>query len=335
MDVSALLHFGMNAEAYKQKTSCYYNVGGIHKVMRQIALAFAENDSVVLVFDSKTNFRKALMPEYKAGRVTNKSVISQAELLFEKLPQIGFTCYKIDGYEGDDIINWCCQEAEQTYQKIFIHGNDQDLIHNVHGGVIFHSISENVPSVTESNFPYAIDKGSFVPFNFISVKKVLTGCKSDKIPAFIMENGTKGSEVFEWYLKALALKNIPGVYEYTTNRDIFLKFMQYLPGVTDKDLRELERRVKLIFPAPKPDDFIFSCTARRQIDEPQLSGFLSLVNDFKTIRSLKLYKRDLTEEEKAFLRERQRQLETGEFAVDKNIPVHEQYDDSLLCLKEF
>lgn len=98
-----------------------YLVGGIHKVMYHVASAFNNRDSVVLAFDGRNNFRKKLMPEYKIGRTSNTAVISQAELLYENLPRAGITCYKFDGYEGDDVINWCCKQAT-GYNTVYIYG---------------------------------------------------------------------------------------------------------------------------------------------------------------------------------------------------------------------
>ncbi len=334
IDVSALLHFGMNSTKYKDKTSYTYNVGGIHKVMRHIAIAIANNDDVILAFDSSSNFRKRIMPEYKAGRIPNKFVISQAELLWERLPSTGITCYKFDGYEGDDIISWCTQIAPR-YNNVYIHANDKDLIHNVRNNVVFHSITSTINNVTAGNFPFAIEKGIQVPFNFVSVRKVLTGCTSDKIAAFRSDAGYTGAEIFDWYLKALDYKQIPFIYENTTNRNLFLKVMEALPGVTARDLEELRKRVQVIFPAEAPADFVVEPTMTRQINKDKLSQFLSFVNDFETIKALRLYRTDLNEEERQILKERQNKLLNGAFAVDRNMTVHDNYDDSLLTLKEF
>ena len=239
LDVSALLHYGMNSARYKDKVSCTYNVGGIHKVMRQVAIAIANNDDVILAFDSKKNFRKALMPEYKVGRVPNKFVLSQAELLWDRLPQCGIACYKLDGYEGDDIINWCT-DLREDYSSVLIHGNDKDLIHNVHDNIAFHSITDTVNNVTTANFPFAIEKGEEVPFNFVSIMKVLKGCTSDKIPAMKFSTGYSANDVFKWYLSVLDKKEIPFVYENTANREMFLKVIQYLPGITQEEIQELQ-----------------------------------------------------------------------------------------------
>lgn len=334
IDVSALLHFGMNSSRYKDKTSYTYNVGGIHKVMRHIAIAIANNDDFILAFDSSSNFRKQLMPDYKSGRIPNKFVISQAELLWEHLPSAGITCYKFDGYEGDDIINWCTSIAP-NYNNVYIHANDKDLIHNVRSNIVFHSITDSVNNVTAGNFPFAIEKGVQVPFNFVSIRKVLTGCSSDKIAAFRSDAGHTGAEIFDWYLKALNYKQVPMIYENTTSKELFLKCMQALPGITERDLQELQTRIKVIFPADAPEDFVVEPTVSRKVNKENLSKFLSFVNDFETIKALRLYRTDLNEEERRILKDRQSKLLNGAFAVDRGMVVNDSYDDSLLTLKEF
>ena len=111
--------------------------------------------------------------------------------------------------------------------------------------------------------------------------------------------------------------------------------MSALPGVTARDLDELEKRVRVIFPAEAPEDFVPEPTMSRKINKDKLSQFLSFVNDFETIKALKLYRADLTEEERKILKERQYKLTSGAFAVDRNMTVNDNYDDSLLTLKEF
>ena len=67
------------------------------------------------------------------------------------------------------------------------------------------------------------------------------------------------------------------------------------------------------------------------------SYHLSYVNDFSSIRSLRLHKRNLTDEDKEALRAKQRLLQNGAFAVDRQMVVHDMdaYDDSFITLKEF
>lgn len=334
IDVSALLYFGMNSIKYKEHVSFGYQVGGIHKLMRNIAIALNNSDDIILAFDSRNNFRKKLMPEYKAGRIANKSILSQSELLQERLPVIGIPIHKADGYEGDDIINWCTS-IESKYDNVYIHANDQDLIHNVRGHVVFHSITETINSVSESNFPYAIEKGVFIPFNFLSVRKVLTGCKSDKVPAFVSESGIKGDILFNWYLKALEFKNVPMIYENTTNPEMFLRFMSVCNGLTEADLAELRKRTQIIFPAACPATFEIKPVNKRALNMNELRYFLSLVNDYDTLRAFHMQRFDLSEDERKYLKDRQYKLVSGAFAVDRNMVVNDVYDDALLTLKEF
>lgn len=335
-DVSALLHYGMNSSRYKDDASYGYLVGGIHKVMYHIASAFNNRDSVVLAFDGRNNFRKKLMPEYKIGRASNTAVISQAEMLYENLPRAGITCYKFDGYEGDDVINWCCKQAT-GYNTVYIYGNDKDLIHNVHDNIVFKNINDGENLVTAANFPYAIERGVYIPFNFINIRKVLTGCKSDKVPPFVSESGLKGADIFDWYLQVLDAKKVDFIYQNTANPDLLLRCIRYIKDLTDKDLEEIQRRIKIIFPAEMPEDFTFTSTAWNKYDKECMEWFLSYVNDFSSIRSLRLHKRNLTDEDKEALRAKQRLLQNGAFAVDRQMVVHDvdAYDDSFITLKEF
>lgn len=333
IDVSALLHYGMTSVKYRDKRSYGFPVGGIHKVMYHISVAFAANDDVILVFDGRNNFRKGIMPEYKAGRIPNKEVIAQADFLYNHLLECNIECLKMDGFEGDDIINWVSQKAAEL-QSVFIIGNDKDLVHNVHGNITFHSIDRNVNCVSEANFPFAIEKGVYIPFNFVNVRKVLTGCPSDKVPPFVAEDGTTGAELFDSYIDCLSNNKIPFTYSNTASKTLFLYVMNNA-NLTEKDKQELQKRVKVIFPADVPEGFSFNKTNRRNIDKDRLSDFLTVVGDNESRKSMQLQYRGastlLTDEIKSL----SKKLISGEYAVDNNIPVNNVYEDSVIFLKEF
>ena len=241
-----------------------------------------------------------------------------------------------DGYEGDDVINWCCKQAT-GYNTVYIYGNDKDLIHNVRDNIVFKNINDGENLVTAANFPYAIERGVYIPFNFINIRKVLTGCKSDKVPPFVSESGLKGADIFDWYLQVLDAKKVDFIYQNTANPDLLLRCIRYIKDLTDKDLEEIQQRIKIIFPAEMPEDFTFTSTAWNKYDKECMEWFLSYVNDFSSIRSLRLHKRNLTDEDKEALRAKQRLLQNGAFAVDRQMVVHDMdaYDDSFITLKEF
>lgn len=335
-DVSAFVYTGATSGEFKNLFFYNYPVGGIHYLMRYVTTALADKDYIVLAFDDRDNFRKKLMPCYKEGRRPNMTVISQINTLYEELSQAGFSCYRYAGYEGDDIISWACKQGGRKYDEIVIYGNDRDLLCNVHGNVRFRSITPNVNSVWEGNFADAIELGKTIPFNTIAVNKVLEGCSSDKVPPFVSEKGYKGTYLYNLYLQALRVNNVPFTWENTNNKSLFMQIFSQLEIITDKDLTELSNRVKVIFPAECPQNVDIIPNSVKDIDPAIFAGFLSMYNDFKSCQMMGYRKLPLSEEATKLLRSKAYALSSGAAAVDQEVDVHNiDQLGSCLFLKEF
>lgn len=336
IDVSAVVYKGSFATGYKDRMYYNYPVGGIHYLMRQISTALAIGDSVVLVFDSKNNFRKKLNPNYKGQRQKNNTVITQLQTLWDELPATGLACYKQDGYEGDDLINWCVQQEvnSKSFLEIFIIGNDKDLLHNVQPRVTFKSITSEVNTVTSSNFEYSIFKDKRIPYNFISAYKVFYGCSSDNIPTFKAECGLCNKELFDAFVTLFEMKDIPHTWENTTNVEILKAFVNALSSFTVNDRTELNRRIQLIYPAQNPG-VTFQPTGFNQFNKQALSKFLTLYNDYESLKCLDLPKAYLLDDDREFIKQKAYNFKTGAFAVDHNLEVNDLVDSEVLYLKEF
>lgn len=336
IDVSAVVYKGTFAANYKDRNYYNYPVGGIHYLMRQIATALAIGDSVVLVFDSPNNFRKNLNPNYKGQRQKNNAIITQIQTLWDELPATGLTCYRQDGYEGDDLINWCVKQMvdSKSFFEIFIIGNDKDLLHNVQPNVTFKSISADVNTVTSNNFTYSIFKDRTVPYNFISAYKVFFGCSSDNVPAFKSDNGLKNEELFNAYVSLFQMKEIPYIWEYTTNPKILKSFITALSSLTDRDKEDLNTRVDIIYPADNPG-ITFTPIGFQQFNKTALSKFLTLYNDYESLKCLDLSKAYLSDDDREFIKQKAYKFKTGAFAVDNNLEVNNLVDSEDLYLKEF
>lgn len=121
IDVSAVVYTGLYSQRYQDRSAFGYPTGGIHFFMEQLLVPLYEYNDIVLCFDSP-NFRKKLESSYKSGRSHNAVAISQIEALYEYLSYCGFSCYKCDGYEADDIIDWVIDTFKEKYSPIIIVG---------------------------------------------------------------------------------------------------------------------------------------------------------------------------------------------------------------------
>lgn len=334
IDVSALVYTGTASKFFADKSNFGYPVGGIHYFMRQLCCTFLDMDSAVLCFDSPS-FRSGLLSEYKSGRVKSPAVYSQIEFLYESLMQCGLQCEKYDEYEADDLVSWAVAQNKDNFSEIVIIGNDHDLCHNVQPGVRFKSIARDCGFIYEGNFEDSVDS-SHTKFNTISAKKALTGCKSDKIPGMVLEDGRTGAEVYSQFCKFLDSK---GCYDWpnTSSWKLLWVWASRVGGFSSADLEILRRQMNLAFPSDCPEGVRLLPIAQPDIVPERMARFLTMINDYDSLKSLGLRRITLTEDDKQLLRSKAKGLASGEFAADRNLEMSNsiQCQDLDFFTKEF
>lgn len=146
---------------------------------------------VVVAWDSKTSVskRRAIYPEYKAGRVKpGEDFYAQIPLLEELIKGLGWNFVEIDNYEADDIIGSLSLQADETLDEkgncdyeTYIISSDLDMLQivdeNTHMWRILKGFS-NIEKidVAEIEAKYGIKKSQFLDL------KSLKGDSSDNIP---------------------------------------------------------------------------------------------------------------------------------------------------------
>lgn len=318
IDVSALVYTGSKSEWYRELESFGHPVGGIHYLMRQVSVALVSCDFVVLCFDSPS-FRSKLFPDYKMGRVRDASVYSQIELLWELLPPCGVCCEKHDEYEADDIIDWVVQQAGDNYYEIQIVGNDYDLCHSIRPGVRFKSIAAGTPCIYQGNFETMADPAGYTMFNTISAKKSFCGCKSDKIPPMSVKAGLKGEELYKRFLRYIEDNNVGRRYGVLTDQRLPLIFAKNSGLFMEKEFMELVKRVRLVYPATKPENTEIVPSSKNDLNKTQLNKFLTMVGDYNSLRCMSYQKANLNDADKVVMRDKARKLRSGEYAADRNL----------------
>ena len=140
---------------------------------------------VVVAWDSKssTSKRRAIYPEYKAGRIKpGEDFYTQIPLLKQLIHDLGWNFVEIDDYEADDIIGTLSEQADDAGDwETYIISSDLDMLqivdHNTHMWRILKGFSNiekiNVPEVEAK---YGIKKSQFLDL------KALKGDSSDNIP---------------------------------------------------------------------------------------------------------------------------------------------------------
>ena len=140
---------------------------------------------VVVAWDSKTSVskRRAIYPEYKAGRVKpGEDFYTQIPLLEELIHDLGWNFVEIDNYEADDIIGTLSREADEAGDwETYIISSDLDMLQivddNTHMWRILKGFS-NIEQIDVAEFEtkYGIKKAQFLDL------KSLKGDASDNIP---------------------------------------------------------------------------------------------------------------------------------------------------------
>jgi len=140
---------------------------------------------VVVAWDSKTSIskRRALYPDYKAGRVKPaEDFYAQIPLLEDLIKNLGWNFVEIDDYEADDIIGTLSREADEAGNwETFIISSDLDMLQivdkNTHMWRILKGFT-NIEKIdiAEIEAKYGIKKSQFLDL------KALKGDASDSIP---------------------------------------------------------------------------------------------------------------------------------------------------------
>lgn len=345
IDVSAVVYTGLYSQRYQDRSAFGYPTGGIHFFMEQLLVPLYEYNDIVLCFDSP-NFRKKLESSYKSGRSHNAVAISQIEALYEYLSYCGFSCYKCDGYEADDIIDWVIDTFKEKYSPIIIVGNDMDLAHSIRPNVIFRSCRSDMNIIKRSSFPNAIKKDVYIPYNMVSIWKCLCGCQSDGVPQFRTEGGLHGSELYDTCVQTYVNSNLVDDYDKTTSIHLF-KFWAEKSGLfSDQDLKKLDTRIKVIFPAECPEDLDFKPVNKSHIDYDKMSKVLTMFNVADALFGTKncngvpmkneFWRVQLTDSDKQLVYDLAHRLNSGEYNADKSIPMNtERVTSSPLKISAF
>ena len=107
-------------------------------VVRSLA---ADHPNTAICCDSSKSFRKDLDPTYKANRPPSEAPLHhQIDLACESLAADGFPVWKVDGFEGDDLIATATATASELLNhSVLIASADKDLLALVSEGVEVHN----------------------------------------------------------------------------------------------------------------------------------------------------------------------------------------------------
>ena len=140
---------------------------------------------VVVAWDSKTSTskRKALYPDYKAGRVKpGDDFYTQIPLLKDLVKSLGWCFVELDDYEADDIIGTLSLQADNAGDyEAYIISSDLDMLQIVDENTHMWRILKGFSNIEQIDIKEIEEKYGIKKTQFLDLKS-LKGDSSDNIP---------------------------------------------------------------------------------------------------------------------------------------------------------
>ena len=140
---------------------------------------------VVVAWDSRTSVskRRAIYPEYKAGRVKpGEDFYAQIPLLKDLVKDLGWEFVEIDDYEADDIIGTLSEKADAAGDyETFIISSDLDMLQIIDDNTHMWRILKGFTNIEKIDVKEFEDKYGIKKNQFLDLKS-LKGDSSDNIP---------------------------------------------------------------------------------------------------------------------------------------------------------
>jgi DNA polymerase-1 len=144
-----------------------------------------EPDYVAVAWDKKdTNIRKrrAIYPEYKAGRKkAPDDFYAQIPILYELLDAFGWPLYEIDDYEADDIMGAFAKEATDKGVETCLLTSDLDALQLIGPMTKVYALKNGLSNLEEFDVEYFEKKYNISVHQFLDLKS-LEGDSSDNLP---------------------------------------------------------------------------------------------------------------------------------------------------------
>ena len=231
---------------------------------------------VVVAWDSKssTSKRRAIYPDYKAGRVKpGEDFYAQIPLLKELVLDLGWNFVEIEDYEADDIIGTLSLQADEAGDwDTYIISSDLDMLQIVDANTHMWRILKGFSNIEEIDVPeveakYGIKKSQFLDL------KALKGDASDNIPGVAGVGEKTAAKLLNEY------GDLDGVYAH----------IDEIAGSTQKKLVDgkesaymSKKLAKIMFDAPVKlsvlKDFVFD--KEKVVDGLRKLEFNSLIRKF-------------------------------------------------------
>lgn len=166
-----------------------FRCGSLAYVIDEVSKLLKEKSSVVcFCIDTPPTIKrewceKLCHRQYKGGRKSAPAHVTyQFEFAIEMIKEIGFNYVMLDGYEADDCIASVVRKYKNMYEKIVIHTNDSDQYYLISEKISIVPTSLRGKNVNIGNYESVVNKDRYVPYNTLTLDKMIFGESSDNIP---------------------------------------------------------------------------------------------------------------------------------------------------------
>lgn len=171
----------------KDMTIIYGCVKEIEKERTRLARAgFDVITTVCFDMPSKRN-EEENGTDYKAGRTKtlDEDDFVDMRFIYDMLTEVGYNCYRLEGYEADDLVTAVCQRYKDRFDATFIYTPDKDLCINIseNVAVMRYKSGKSYTVIKKDNYTDVLSEefGCTIPYNAILLFLATVGDKSDNV----------------------------------------------------------------------------------------------------------------------------------------------------------
>lgn len=200
IDGNSLLNTGHRA--YRDERILNLNLAGTNLLLSRIDRLIRLGYIPSVVFDSKTS-KKKILEGYKENRTfdEDKKQISFLSLkCYDEMKRLGLPVYKEEEKEGDDLIGQIVWNNSGRYDEVLILSGDRDLSAFVANNVSLLDARRDGILINEENYSVTVKRGKFIPYNTITLVKILTGDASDNVSSLCLGKNLN-EEIIQRYVK--------------------------------------------------------------------------------------------------------------------------------------
>lgn len=266
LDLYNIICVGAYAGRSKSYASQNIPTGGIYQVLQRIRKIQAiqnKDKHIIVVTDSRKNFRKDKYDVYKAQRglydsdskkIQREAVRLQEIILKGLFRKMGIPVFEVDGYEADDLVfnilfNLATVGETPLYNsRVYLHTSDGDWIGNMTlspENILFDctTTTSDISKVKTFN-DFELTTGKSPDYEFF--ERMIYGDKADNYKG--VQTVFSGKELDKIYDKVTEILQTTPVEHISWNMDWWKEFMLDFAGTDENKIRVVLESVELAFP---------------------------------------------------------------------------------------